>query len=172
MAGQDISILSFAARSAFSASVSGRDSTDSFCSIEFLSRSSNDSGFEEPDEELRQALQDSHPGVEVSGVLARQLPDELKRLGIGKVDRVLSTVPWTLFPEQVMERELDGVEAILAPGGRFVTLAYIHTHAMKSSKRLEGSLRRRFATVTQSGVVWRNVPPGRWLVAESPRREL
>ena len=53
MAGQDISILSFAARSAFSASVSGRDSTDSFCSIEFLSRSSNDSGFEEPDEELR-----------------------------------------------------------------------------------------------------------------------
>ena len=55
---------------------------------------------------------------------------------------------------------------------RFVTLAYVHTHAMKASKRLESSLRRRFATVTQSGVVWRNVPPGRWLVAESPRRKL
>ena len=126
----------------------------------------------EPDEELRQALQTSHPDVEVSGVLARQLPDELARLGIDGADRVLSTVPWTLLPEHIMERELDGVEAILRPGGRFITLAYIHTHPMKASKRLEDSLRRRFATVTQSGVVWRNVPPGRWLVAESPRRKL
>ena len=124
----------------------------------------------EPDDELRQALEDSHPNVEVSGVLARQLPAELERLGIGRVDRVLSTVPWTLLPEHVMERELDGVESALQRGGRFVTLAYVHTHAMKASRRLEDSLRRRFATVTQSGVVWRNVPPGRWLVAESPRR--
>ena len=121
---------------------------------------------------LRQALQASHPNVEVSGVLARQLPEELDRLGIDGADRVLSTVPWTLLPEHIMERELDGVEAILRPGGRFITLAYIHTHPMKASKRLEDSLRRRFATVTQSGVVWRNVPPGRWLVAESPRRKL
>ena len=126
----------------------------------------------EPDEELRQALEKTYPDIEVSGVLARQLPGELRARGLNGVDRILSTVPWTLLPEHVMERELDGVEAALRPGGRFVTLVYVHTHAMKASKRLENSLRRRFATVTQSGVVWRNVPPGRWLVAESPRQKL
>jgi phosphatidylethanolamine/phosphatidyl-N-methylethanolamine N-methyltransferase len=126
----------------------------------------------EPDDDLRTALQKAHPDVETSGALARDLPNALARRGLDGADRILSTVPWTLLPDHVMQRELDGIEAALRPGGRFVTLAYIHTHALPASKRLENSLRRRFATVTQSGVVWRNVPPGRWLVAESPRRLL
>lgn len=126
----------------------------------------------EPDPELRHALVGAHPDVDVSGRTARHLTDILRERGLDGADRVLSTVPWSLLPKGEMERELDGIERALRPGGRFVTLAYVHTHPMPSSRRLEDDLRRRFATVTQSGVVWRNVPPGRWLVAESPRRLL
>ncbi len=123
----------------------------------------------EPDVELRNALRRNHPGLDVSGSTARDLPEVLRRRNLDGADRVLSSVPWSLLPEDAMAAELDGIVAALRPGGRFVTLVYAHAQALPTTRRLEGVLRERFTCVTMSGVVWRNVPPGRWLVAEHPR---
>lgn len=123
----------------------------------------------EPDRELRTALREAHPGIDVSSSTARDLPQVLRRRDLDGADRILSSVPWSLLPHQAMEKELDGIVASLRPGGRFVTLVYAHAHALPAARRLESALRDRFSCLTQSGVVWRNVPPGRWLVAERPR---
>lgn len=123
----------------------------------------------EPDRELRTALREAHPGIDVSSSTARSLPDVLARRGLSGADRVLSSVPWSLLPPVAMEREIDGIVQALAPGGRFVTLVYAHAQALPTTRRLETALRKRFSCLTHSGVVWRNVPPGRWLVAERPR---
>jgi len=123
----------------------------------------------EPDRELRTALRDAHPGLDVSSATARDLPAVLARRNLPGADRVLSSVPWSLLPPRAMEREIDGIVEALAPGGRFVTLVYAHAQALPTTRRLEAALRERFSCLTMSGVVWRNVPPGRWLVAERPR---
>jgi len=123
----------------------------------------------EPDHELRLALRETHQGIDVSASMARDLPGVLRRRGLSGADRILSSVPWSLLPPATMERDLDGIVDALAPGGRFVTLVYAHAHALPSTRKLEAALRKRFTCLTQSGVVWRNVPPGRWLVAERPR---
>lgn len=123
----------------------------------------------EPDRELRAALRGAHPGIDVSSSTARDLPAVLARRGITGADRVLSSVPWSLLPPAAMEREIDGIVQALAPGGRFVTLVYAHAQALPTTRRLEAALKERFSCITHSGVVWRNVPPGRWLVAERPR---
>ena len=123
----------------------------------------------EPDEELRTSLVSAYPGVDVSHRTARELPEVLAERGLNGTDRVVSSVPWSLLPAEAIERELDGIVRALTPNGRFVTLVYAHSQALPSTRRLEAFLSERFHSITHSNVVWRNVPPGRWLVADRPR---
>ncbi len=123
----------------------------------------------EPDPALREELQRRHAGVDVSERPAAELREALAERGLRPADRVLSSVPWSLFPGAEMERQIGGLVDAMAPGGRFVTLVYAHANALPSTRRLEGVLRQRFERVSASPVVWRNLPPGRWVVAEAPR---
>jgi phospholipid N-methyltransferase len=47
----------------------------------------------------------------------------------------------------------------LRPGGRFATFAYVHGTPFPGGIRFRRMLRERFAKVSLSPVVWRNLPP-------------
>ena len=45
--------------------------------------------------------------------------------GVDRVDAVVSTLPWSLFPGEQQERILAGVGRVLAPSGAFTTVTYL-----------------------------------------------
>ncbi len=59
------------------------------------------------------------------------------------------------------------LETRAGAGGRLGL--FVHARAVESTARRRADLRKCFHCLTQSGVVWRNVPPARWIVAERPR---
>ena len=77
----------------------------------------------------------------------------------GPVDAVVSGLPWTVMPESVSRRTLDGVAAILAPGGGFTTFAYVHAAWTPPARRFVHELTDRFHVVERTPWVWGNLPP-------------
>lgn len=76
-------------------------------------------------------------------------------------DRIISGLPFAAFPATLQDRLLDTVLDILAPGGLFVTFAYVQGLALPSGRRFRATLRQRFGhrNVTASPIVWANFPP-------------
>ena len=77
----------------------------------------------------------------------------------GPVDAVISGLPWPVMPELVQRRAWDAIGAVLSPGGRFATFAYLHAAWTPPARRLRKRLVATFGSVEQSPVVWRNAPP-------------
>jgi phospholipid N-methyltransferase len=104
-------------------------------------------------------LRKRFPGCEIHNDSAENLRHHVNRCGPGGVDSVVSGLPWGNMGAGLQERILQAVVDVLAPGGRFATFAYIHTRWLPSARRFRRMLEDRFATVEQSRVVWRNLPP-------------
>jgi len=75
------------------------------------------------------------------------------------IDGIISGLPWTAFPARLQNELLDAMFSVLGEHGQFVTFAYLHGLPLKSAKRFRQVLEERFAEVTVSPVVWRNLPP-------------
>jgi len=84
--------------------------------------------------------------------------------GIGQVDAIVSGLPWASLPTQLQDEVFPEVERILAPGGVFVTFAYLHGLALPAARALRTRLKRSFAEVSRSDIVWANVPPALCLI--------
>lgn len=76
-------------------------------------------------------------------------------------DRIISGLPFASFSPDLQDRLLDTVFNILAPGGVFVTFAYLQGLALPSGRRFRSNLRQRFGheNVTTTPTVWANIPP-------------
>lgn len=92
----------------------------------------------------------------------------LSRHGIGSVDAIVSGLPWASLPTQLQDQVFPEVERALAPGGVFVTFAYLHGLALPAARALRARLRRSFGAVERSPVVWANVPPALCLICRKP----
>lgn len=108
---------------------------------------------------LARILQEELPGVRVHHDSVENLGAILGEAGIAKVDCILSGLPWAAFSEELQDRLLDEVCSTLAPGGRFVTFAYLQGLLLPAGRRFARKIRGRFGRVTKSPVVWRNLPP-------------
>lgn len=98
------------------------------------------------------ALAFEHDSVEnLSAVLARN--------GIGTVDAIVCGLPWASLPVSLQERVFGEVDRHLAEGGLFVTFAYLMGLALPGAWALRRRLRRHFASVATTRIVWGNVPP-------------
>ena len=112
--------------------------------------------------------------VELNPILARRLADrhrgdpvevvtgsaaDLPRLVPGRVDAVVSGLPWTMIPEPLRQRILDAVTRVLAEEGRFTTFAYLHAAWTPPARDFAAQLAARFTTVERSRAVWANLPP-------------
>lgn len=108
---------------------------------------------------LARLLQEELPEVRVHHDSAENLGALLREAGLSRADCILSGLPWAAFSEELQDRLLAETLDCLAPGGRFVTFAYLQGLLLPAGRRFARKIRGRFASVTRSPIVWRNLPP-------------
>lgn len=108
-------------------------------------------------------------GVELIEGDAAELPDLLAGHGAAAADVVISGLPWAVFADEHQQAVLDGVRAVLRPGGVFATFAYAHARVLSPARGFRRRLAATFEEVVAGRTVWRNLPPALVLHARRPR---
>lgn len=108
------------------------------------------------------------PWLEVLHGDAADLPALLAGAGLGSVDAVVSSLPWTLLPPAQRRSMLATIAATLAPGGVFTTISTL-TALPTRVRDFRHQLDDTFHEVVATAPVWRNVPPSRLYVCRGPR---
>jgi phospholipid N-methyltransferase len=99
------------------------------------------------------------PGLTVVHGSAADLTRILDAHGIPFIDAVVCGLPWATLPISLQQMVFAAMNVALAPAGVFVTFGYFQSLALPAAWALRRRLRHNFAEVTQTRVVWRNVPP-------------
>jgi phospholipid N-methyltransferase len=113
----------------------------------------------EPDAAMAAATRAAAPGVEVGEAYAQALPQLLAERGLGPIDRVVSSLPFAVWPAALQDDVFAGILEAMAPEGRMVTFTYVQSPYVPAGRRARATLERHFARVTTSRVVWCNLPP-------------
>ena len=100
-----------------------------------------------------------YPGVPIHETSVADVQEVCRSEGIDRIDAVVCGLPWASFPADLQTSILDATRTMLAPGGQFGTFAYLQGLLLPGGMRLRRLLRDRFAAVTTSRIVWRNLPP-------------
>ena len=125
----------------------------------------------EPGEELVTHLRQTYPSVHVSGTYVQDLVQTAREWGHTEVDRVISSLPWTVFPEGAAEDGLAAVASVLKADGIMVTFTYVHANALlPGGKRLRQLLNAHFDDVSTSRIEWRNAPPTLVYICRQPKK--
>jgi phospholipid N-methyltransferase len=119
---------------------------------------------------LAAGLRRDHPQAHVVEGAAEDLPAHLAALAIGPFQRVVSGLPWALWPRARQERVLDALLPSLGDDATFVTFHYVHSRAMGRVADTRALLSARFTEVTYSEPVWANAPPALVHIARIPAR--
>jgi len=90
---------------------------------------------------------------------AEELRETLNAREIAHVGAVVSGLPWASLRHDLQVNILRQVLLSLAPGGVFVTFAYLHGLMLPGGIRFCKLLRERFVSVERTRVVWSNLPP-------------
>jgi phosphatidylethanolamine/phosphatidyl-N-methylethanolamine N-methyltransferase len=124
----------------------------------------------EPDPALAAACRARCPGVDVLEQKAQDLPNILLDRGEAAADRIVSGLPFAIWPDPLQRAVLDAVTRALPDDGVFVTFTYAHSPVLPAGRRFRARLGEAFERVTTSPVVWRNAPPALVYRAERPIR--
>jgi len=90
---------------------------------------------------------------------ACDLGEILKEQGLSQVDAIICGLPWASLPLFVQQQTIEEMLKCLAPGGIFVTFAYVQGTMLPGAFALRRRLRGSFKNVTTTKIVWRNFPP-------------
>jgi len=104
-------------------------------------------------------LAERFPHLEFVNRSAADLTRVLAEHRITKVDAFVSGLPWATLPISLQDTVFAAMERALVPRGVFVTFGYFQSLVMPAAQVLRLRLRREFAQVRRSPVVWANVPP-------------
>lgn len=94
------------------------------------------------------------PNVQVFEGSAADLKSFLPIESWGKVDVVVSTLPWSLLSKELQSTILDTVVQCLKPGGRFLTVMYVQSRIFPMGIRFAKMLRQKFVKVERLRPVW------------------
>ncbi|MBM9467616.1 class I SAM-dependent methyltransferase [Nakamurella leprariae] len=109
---------------------------------------------------LGRSLAGDHPDVEVVVGAAADLLDVLAdRNLLGRVDLVVSGLPWQAFAGPVGARLVPDIARALRPTGAYTQFTYSWTRWAPPGRRQLATMRAAFGSVTLTGPVWRNLPP-------------
>jgi len=98
------------------------------------------------------------PRVRVYHDAAENLPVYLAN-GAIKCDRIITSLPWTIFDQHEQDQLLEIISASLKPGGRFISIVYLGAKTRVRGRYFINSLPLHFRKVHHSSTVWQNVPP-------------
>jgi len=113
----------------------------------------------EVNERLAETLRERFPTLHLHVGCASRVAEYCAAEDVDGIDAVVSGLPWAVFPDELQESILGGTMAVLKPGGRFVTFAYLHALGMPSARAFRKRLEGHFSEVRVSKPVWLNVPP-------------
>lgn len=122
----------------------------------------------EPNPTLAALLRERFSGLAVEERYAQDLPAILAARGLSRADRVVSSLPWAIWSQELQDAVFRAIVDVLAPDGRMVTFAYVHALPLPAARRLRRALEARFARVGTTRVAWRNVPPAFVYVCDGP----
>jgi len=103
----------------------------------------------EIDPAFKTMIENEHPDLTVYGD-ATELHRIIGDLGIGQLDYVVSSLPFTVMPPRITVSILDAVDKCLKPGGKLIAYQY--------SRQKKYYFEKRFENVSTSFVLC-NVPP-------------
>jgi len=103
----------------------------------------------EIDSSFKAMIENEHPGLTVYGD-ATELSCVIAENGVGQLDYVVSSLPFSVLPLRVTVSVFDTVDKCLKPGGKFIAYQY--------SRFTRYYLQKRFEKVATSFVLC-NVPP-------------
>ena len=83
----------------------------------------------------------------------------LEKHGRKSCDCIISGLPWTLFGARLQDRILSTAYDVLRPGGKLLTIAYLHGLPFPTAKRFKAKLYSMFPKVVKTRTVWSNMPP-------------
>ena len=119
---------------------------------------------------LAQRLAADFPMVEVETAAADKLERILERNNlVGKVDHVLSGLPWQAFAGPAGAKLIPAIAQVLRPTGTFTQFTYSWTRWAPPARRQHEALRSNFATVDVSRPIWRNLPPATVYTCRRPQ---
>lgn len=104
-------------------------------------------------------LQRQCPRVETVCGSAAELASLVADAGLGRVDHIVSGLPFASLPAAVTTAILDGVMAVLRPGGTFTTFQYVHGYPTPLAVGVRRALTTRLGGPPTRRLVLRNMPP-------------
>lgn len=110
-------------------------------------------------ESCARTFRERFPDVPLYQACVSQVPDLCREAGLGRVDLVVSGLPWAAFTAEDQARLLSALHGVLHPGGHFVTFAYRYASALPKGRRFRRLLEETFVSVERSPTVWLNLPP-------------
>ena len=105
------------------------------------------------------ALRGRFPNLKVLNENILNISELSKSQGIDGLDAIVCGLPWAAFDADFQKAGLEATWNALKGGGKFVTFAYTFGAWLPAGRRFAGVIRKQFATVTKSPVVWANLPP-------------
>jgi phospholipid N-methyltransferase len=106
--------------------------------------------FEMNQEYVAEFLQFGDPRIHVINDSAEFISKHLESFGIDKVDYIISSLPLSLFPEELKEKILDESQRVLRPRGIYMQYMYF-TDMAETFKRRFRDVKRNFVPL--------NIPP-------------
>jgi phospholipid N-methyltransferase len=79
--------------------------------------------------------------------------------GVSGCDRIISSLPWSTFSDDLQDDLMETIMEVLNPGGKFLTYAYVPGLVFPSAIRFRKKLNEKFDKVSRSKIVWTNFPP-------------
>jgi len=123
----------------------------------------------EPKPALAAALRARFPDLEVDERYCQSLLEICTEWGHPKVDRIVSSLPWAIWPDEVQRTAFEGIAQVMTPDARMVTFTYAHSQVLPAAKRFKETLERQFESVEKTRIAWANVPPALVYVCDRPR---
>ncbi len=113
----------------------------------------------EINDEFYANLRKRFPDLSLYHDCASNIRECCRKEEVEQVDCVISGLPWAMFPDELQDKILGPMLEMLAPGGVFVTFAYLQGLVMPAGRKFKQNLKRRFSHTENSGVIWKNLPP-------------
>ena len=113
----------------------------------------------EPNPEMAKWVREQVPEAEVVEGFAQDLPQLMAEWGHPKADRIVSSLPFGIWNEEIQDEVMAAVLSCLKSDGRMVTFTYLHSQVLPAAVRFKKKLQSSFVDIRKSKPILANVPP-------------